>query len=225
MMLAAYHAHLAGRVRYYGPLARSICASDLLPALRTEQRIWRRASAAQPALVACAAATRPVRRSRQSAVTAGRAGGAPRPRDRRAGGCCRDRTELRHLGATAFVGERSADGTRSRTAAPAARGSSPLTATRLERWRGSSTGCSPGARARMQRRLEHFRPGTVLDRPPEIHHDDLVGDVAHHREVVRDEQVREPELVLQVAPRGSAPGPGPTRRARRPARPKSRSRG
>jgi hypothetical protein len=39
MMLAAYHAHLAGHVRYYGPLARSICASDLLPALRTEQRI------------------------------------------------------------------------------------------------------------------------------------------------------------------------------------------
>ena len=37
-----------------------------------------------------------------------------------------------------------------------------------------------------------------LDDLAEVHHRDRVGDVAHHREVVRDEQVREPEPLLQV---------------------------
>ena len=40
--------------------------------------------------------------------------------------------------------------------------------------------------------------GAVLHRPAEIHHHHLVGDVAHHRQVVADEQIGEPELVLQV---------------------------
>ena len=106
-----------------GRSAHLICCPPSAPSSAS----GRRASAAQPALVACAAATRPVRRSRQAqAVTAGRAGGAPRPRDRRAGGWCRDRT-----GASAPRCDsvrwrtRSADGTRSQTAAPAARAARP----------------------------------------------------------------------------------------------------
>ena len=37
-----------------------------------------------------------------------------------------------------------------------------------------------------------------LDHPAEIHHCDAIRDVAHHREVVGDEQVGEAELLLQV---------------------------
>ena len=33
---------------------------------------------------------------------------------------------------------------------------------------------------------------------PEVHHRDAVGDVPHHREVVRDEDVGQPEVALQV---------------------------
>ena len=38
----------------------------------------------------------------------------------------------------------------------------------------------------------------VLDRVAEVHHHHVVGDVADHRQVVRDEDVGQPELVLQV---------------------------
>ena len=37
-----------------------------------------------------------------------------------------------------------------------------------------------------------------LDDLAQVHHGDPVGDVLHHREVVRDEQIREVELPLQV---------------------------
>src|SRR5687767_9561802 len=37
-----------------------------------------------------------------------------------------------------------------------------------------------------------------LDDPAEVHHRDAVADVLDHREVVRDEEVGQPELVLQV---------------------------
>ena len=37
-----------------------------------------------------------------------------------------------------------------------------------------------------------------LDDVAEVHHGDAVADVAHHREVVGDEQVGDAELVLQV---------------------------
>ncbi len=43
------------------------------------------------------------------------------------------------------------------------------------------------------------RVGRDLDDAAEVHHADAVGDVVHDREVVRDEEVREPELALQVA--------------------------
>ena len=50
----------------------------------------------------------------------------------------------------------------------------------------------------MQRRPEHCIARPVLDRPAKIHHDHLVGDVPDHREVVRDEEIGEPELLLQL---------------------------
>ena len=50
----------------------------------------------------------------------------------------------------------------------------------------------------MLRTLVHVVGVADLDDLAEVHHRDLVADVAHHREVVRDEHVREPELVLQV---------------------------
>ncbi len=37
-----------------------------------------------------------------------------------------------------------------------------------------------------------------LHHAPEIHHHHSVGDVSHHREVVRDEEAREPAALLQV---------------------------
>ena len=40
--------------------------------------------------------------------------------------------------------------------------------------------------------------GADLDDLAEVHHGDTVGDVAHHRQVVGDEQVGQPELVLQL---------------------------
>ena len=44
----------------------------------------------------------------------------------------------------------------------------------------------------------HLGGGAMLDDPAEVHHRDLVGDVPHHGEVMGDEQVRQPELILQV---------------------------
>ena len=32
----------------------------------------------------------------------------------------------------------------------------------------------------------------------EVHHGDAIGDVLHHREIVRDEQIGEPALLLQI---------------------------
>ena len=50
--------------------------------------------------------------------------------------------------------------------------------------------------ARLARRARACRPiSTIL---PEVHHRDAVGDVLHHREVVRDEEVGEAQAPLQV---------------------------
>ena len=63
-----------------------------------------------------------------------------------------------------------------------------------------------GDRARREQRLG-VRVGGIaedavdvaeLDDPAEVHHSDLVGDVLDHGEVVRHEQVREAELLLQA---------------------------
>ena len=50
----------------------------------------------------------------------------------------------------------------------------------------------------MGRRPEDLRLRTDLDDAPEIHHRHAVGDVTHDGEIVRDEQVGEPPLLLQV---------------------------
>ena len=51
------------------------------------------------------------------------------------------------------------------------------------------------------------RPG--LDDPAEVHDGEAVGDVAHHGQVVGDEQVRDPELVTQVGEQVADRGPPP----------------
>jgi len=47
------------------------------------------------------------------------------------------------------------------------------------------------------RRGEEAALGRDLDDAAEVHHRHAVGHVLHHREVVRDEQVGEPEAALQ----------------------------
>ena len=44
--------------------------------------------------------------------------------------------------------------------------------------------------------VEHIGRG-MLDDPPEVHHGHLVGQVFDHRQIVRDEEIREPELLTQ----------------------------
>ena len=51
----------------------------------------------------------------------------------------------------------------------------------------------------MARRGEQRLRVRGLDDAAEIHHGDAVGDVLHHGEIVRDEDVGEAEPVLQVA--------------------------
>ena len=80
-------------------------------------------------------------------------------------------------------------------------GGSPFTATaalrsrRIQRRRRRQQ----HARIRMPRRREHAsRFGPCSTARPQIHHQHVVGDVAHHRQVVADEQIGQVELVLQV---------------------------
>ncbi len=71
---------------------------------------------------------------------------------------------------------------------------------------------------RVQRPREDALLGALLHRQAQVHHQHVVGDVAHHAEVVRDEQVGQPELVPAGRPAGSAPAPGPRRPAPTPVR-------
>ena len=73
-------------------------------------------------------------------------------------------------------------------------------------------------RVRVHRRVVDLVARPDLDDLAEVHDGDAVGDVADDREVVRDEEVRQPELRLQLARGGSRPAPGSRRRAPRPAR-------
>ena len=50
----------------------------------------------------------------------------------------------------------------------------------------------------MQRFAEDALLGSVLDGEAEIHHQHVVRDVLHHREIVRDEQIGKAELLLEV---------------------------
>ena len=53
-------------------------------------------------------------------------------------------------------------------------------------------------RVRVQRRAEQGPFVGELDDPSEVHHRDAMADVLHHRQIMCDEQVGQPELVLQV---------------------------
>jgi hypothetical protein len=50
----------------------------------------------------------------------------------------------------------------------------------------------------MARMLEHALDLADLDDAAEVHHRDAVRDVTHDREIVRDEQIRDAELRLQI---------------------------
>ena len=50
----------------------------------------------------------------------------------------------------------------------------------------------------MQRRAEQGPFVGELDDPSEVHHRDAMADVLHYRQIMGDEQVGQPELVLQV---------------------------
>ena len=58
-----------------------------------------------------------------------------------------------------------------------------------------------GDRVRVQRVLVEVVGRCDLDDLAEVHHGDPVGDVPHDCQVVGDEEVREPELLLQVSSR------------------------
>ena len=77
------------------------------------------------------------------------------------------------------------------------------TSARVYSWRGAS-------------RTVARRP--LLDDPAGAHHHDTVGDRAHHRQVVGDEEVGEAEAAGAGRRAGRAPAPGPRRRAPRPPR-------
>ena len=50
----------------------------------------------------------------------------------------------------------------------------------------------------MFRRRVELTSRRVFNDAAQIHHCDAVADVLHHREIVRDEEVREVKLLLQV---------------------------
>ena len=90
---------------------------------------------------------------------------------------------------------------------------------------GSGTAASSALRVRVHRVAEQLRRGRELDDAPGAHHRDAVGEVVHHREVVRDEDVGEAERRRAGRRAGSAPAPAPRRRAPTPARRRSAARG
>ena len=79
-------------------------------------------------------------------------------------------------------------------------GTSPVRTMRLLFRPGTGSGFaeSRATRVRMERPREELVRRSDLDDPPEVHDRDAVGDVADDREVVRDEDVGEVELLLQL---------------------------
>ena len=95
---------------------------------------------------------------------------------------------------------------------------------------GSSGGTAASKRARIgvARRGEHRLGRPALDDLAVMHHQHALAEIAHHREVVRDEQHREcrARAAGAAADRGSAPAPtrrGRTRSRRRPGASASRT--
>ena len=54
-------------------------------------------------------------------------------------------------------------------------------------------------RVRMHRPLENVVNAAALDDASQVHHGDVIGDVAHHAEVVCDEEVGQSEPFLHIA--------------------------
>lgn len=50
----------------------------------------------------------------------------------------------------------------------------------------------------MARISEDLRLASLLDTAPQVHHHHLVGDMFLHRQIVRDEDIGEPQLLLQI---------------------------
>ena len=46
--------------------------------------------------------------------------------------------------------------------------------------------------------IEQILRPPLLDNPAEVHHRDFVAQIFHHREVMANQHVAQPELVLQV---------------------------
>ena len=71
----------------------------------------------------------------------------------------------------------------------------------------------------MQRLLVHLLGRRQLDQPAGIQDGDPVRDVADHRQVVGDEEIGEPELLLEILEQVDDLGPNraPRRRSTRPA--------
>ena len=90
-----------------------------------------------------------------------------------------------------------------------------------------SSGTPPRAPPCTGARAVRTRPSrrALLDDAPGVHDRRSLADVRQRREVVGDEDHREPELALQLARGARAPGPAPSRRARSSARRRSGARG
>ena len=50
----------------------------------------------------------------------------------------------------------------------------------------------------MHRILEQLLGGCPLYTLPQIHHRDLIGDVLHHAQIMRNKEIRQADLLLQV---------------------------
>ena len=82
----------------------------------------------------------------------------------------------------------------------AGEGTSPTSTIRFFRRRGWGSGTAREQRHRVRvpgRRVERVDVGD-LDDLAEVHHRDAVADVLDDREVVGDEEIRQPELVLEI---------------------------
>ena len=113
----------------------------------------------------------------------------------------------------------SADGSSSRTAVGRARHLAAQDAVGGAHARiGDRHGAHQRRRVGMLRLAEDRVGRRQLDQLADIHHGDAVGDVAHHRQVVGDEQEGRASAAPAARAAGSAPAPGSRHRAPRPAR-------
>ena len=84
---------------------------------------------------------------------------------------------------------------------------------RLDARSGVRDGGEQQLRVRMQRLGEHLLDRPLLDDLAGVHDEDVVGDVARAREIVRDVEERDLALLLQLRASGSGSRSGSRRRA------------